>query len=190
MPQRRFLLSRLAVGALLVGWLPGAVVHAHGKLDPAGASLLGPDFFDSFLSAGPTAGGLLMVSGHRTTGAATLGLEISIVDHPGRTSLRDPNGSLGLDAGYAFSDRRGFVDVHVAAGFWLVSGGVVLSPSFGRGGGGLSAGPVLIGHWRLGGGAVQHEIQIVARCDVAIMGPTADRFQLTLGLRFVFDLAG
>lgn len=180
----------MVAAILLTGSLPGALVHAHGKLDPGGASLLGPNFLDSFLSVGPAAGALLMVSEQRTAGAATLGLEISVAERPGRVALRDPSASMGLDAGYAFSDRRGFVDVHVAFGFWLVSGGAVVSPSYGRGGGGLSAGPVLIGHWRLNDGRIQHAIQFVARCDVAIRGSATDRFQLTFGLRFLFDLNG
>lgn len=131
-----------------------------------------------------------MLSEHRTTGAATLGVELSIVNRPGQAALTDPNASIGLDAGYAFSDRRAFLDLHLAYGLWLVSAGAFVSPSYGRGGGGLSAGPALIAHWRLTGGGIQHELQLVARGDVAIVGPRADRFQLTLGLRFVFDLDG
>ena len=131
-----------------------------------------------------------MLSKHRTTGAATLGVELSAVECPGRAALRDLNASIGIDAGYAFSDRRGFLDFHLAYGLWLVSAGAVVSSSYGRGGGGLSAGPVLVGHWRLNEGRIQHELQLVARGDVAILGPTADRLQLTLGLRFVLDLDG
>jgi hypothetical protein len=180
----------MAAVTCLVVALPAVGARAHGKIAPGGASLLGPNFFDPYFSVGPVAGAMLMLSEHRTTGAATLGVEFSVAERPGKVALRDLNASMGLDAGYAFSDRRGFLDLHVAYGLWLVSAGAVVSPSYGRGGEGLIAGPVLIGHWRLNDGGVQHEIELVARGDVAVLGPTADRFQLTLGLRFLFDLDG
>jgi hypothetical protein len=85
-------------------------------------------------------------------------------------------------------DNRAFLDTHLAIGLWLVSAGLLVSPSYGRGGFGLGTGPLLVGHIRLNNGRIQHELQPFVRCDVAVLGWKESRWQVTTGLRLLFDL--
>ena len=152
-----------------------------------------PDSFkinlDRFFSVGPTVQARFLTSSQRSTGAISLGVGASAVGSwKGEPWLRQRTLSSGLAAGYVFQDRRAFLDGFYAMGLWRISAGAAVSPSFGRGGTGLTAGPILVGHFRLGDGPVQHELQLVVRGDFALLdgGPTAN--QLGVGLRFLYDL--
>ena len=158
---------------------------------------------DLIVSWGPTLGGNGRISSAGADGAVSAGLFASAVvlaAEPVRNTARGYNvklpaiasadlvAHLGVSGGYIFRNKTGFVDLHLGAGYWLFSAGLVIMGVFGDPGSALALGPELTFHLRLGTGTIQHELQFYLRGDFFVTSDTPS--QGSLGLRFMFDLQG
>lgn len=142
------------------------------------------DGFDASVSAGLFASGVVKAAEPVRRTARRYGAALPSI------AQSDFVAHAGVSGGYIFRQKTGFVDLHLGAGYWLLSGGLVVMGTFNQDNAALALGPELTFHLRLGSDVIEHELQFYLRGDFFVAAPADTGPQGVLGLRFVFDVQG